>query len=165
MKTHCKCHGMSGSCNVKTCWRGLPNKFMEVGIKLLRLYNKRSVNVQIAQVIRSGLPKHVDDSLVYISESSDYCNYNPKMGSFGTVGRYKMQQRFYFPISNVLYICFFRKCNTTTTGADNCLTMCCGRGYTTQIIEQTERCQCKYHWCCYVNCQNCTSLVKKQICN
>lgn len=92
---------MSGSCNVKTCWRGLPNKFLEVGIKLLRLYNKKSVNVQIAQVIRSGLPRHVDDSLVYISESSDYCNYNPKMGSFGTVGRYKMQQMFYFPSSNV----------------------------------------------------------------
>ncbi|VVC24564.1 Wnt,Wnt protein, conserved site [Cinara cedri] len=147
MKTHCKCHGMSGSCNVKTCWRGLPNKFITVGVKLLKLYNKSPespVKVGMVQVIQSGIPKHTENSLVYITESSDYCNYDPRVGSYGTVGR---------------------KCNTTIIGNENCLTMCCGRGYTTQIIEQTERCQCKYHWCCYVNCQNCTSLVKRQICN
>uniref|UniRef100_A0A2S2QYY9 Protein Wnt n=1 Tax=Sipha flava TaxID=143950 RepID=A0A2S2QYY9_9HEMI len=142
--THCKCHGMSGSCNVKTCWRGLPDKFIGVGLTLLRLYNKTPVKVEMIQVIRHGLPKHTNNSLVYITESSDYCNYNPKAGSYGTVGR---------------------KCNTTTIGTENCHTMCCGRGYNTQIVEQTERCQCKYHWCCYVNCQNCTSLVKRQICN
>lgn len=144
VKTHCKCHGMSGSCNVKTCWRGLPNKFIGVGIKLLKLYNKTPLKVEMVQVIRFGLPKHTDSSLVYITESSDYCNYDQRAGSYGTVGR---------------------KCNSTTVGTENCLAMCCGRGYTTQIIEQTERCQCKYHWCCYVNCQNCTSLVKRQICN
>lgn len=91
VKTHCKCHGMSGSCNVKTCWRGLPNKFLEVGIKLLKLYNKTSVKLEIIQIIQSGLPKHSDNSLVYITDSSDYCDYDPRIGSFGTVGRYKIK--------------------------------------------------------------------------
>lgn len=90
VKTHCKCHGMSGSCNVKTCWRGLPNKFIGVGIKLLKLYNKTPLKVEMIKVIRFGLPKHTDSSLVYITESSDYCNYDQRVGSYGTVGRYEM---------------------------------------------------------------------------
>lgn len=90
VKTHCKCHGMSGSCNVKTCWRGLPNKFIGVGIKLLKLYNKTPLRVEMVQVIRFGLPKHTDSSLVYITESSDYCNYDQRVGSYGTVGRCEM---------------------------------------------------------------------------
>lgn len=90
MKTHCKCHGMSGSCNVKTCWRGLPNKFITVGSKLLKLYNKSPVKIGMVQVIQSGIPKHTDNSLVYVTESSDYCNYNPRVGSYGTVGRLAM---------------------------------------------------------------------------
>ncbi|XP_050434771.1 protein Wnt-11b-like [Adelges cooleyi] len=142
--THCKCHGMSGSCNVKTCWRGLPNKFIEVGLKLLKHYNKMTVQVSMAQVTRLGLPENVDNSLVYVSDSSDYCDYDLKRGSFGTFGR---------------------KCNATAIGYENCFSMCCGRGYTTQIIEHTERCQCKYHWCCYVKCQSCKNLVNHHICN
>lgn len=87
VKTHCKCHGMSGSCNVKTCWRGLPNKFIGMGIKLLKLYNKTPVKVEMVQIIRFGLPKYTDDSLVYITESPDYCIYDLKAGSHGTFGR------------------------------------------------------------------------------
>lgn len=87
VKTHCKCHGMSGSCNVKTCWRGLPNKFIGVGIKLLKLYNKTPVKLEMVKVIRSGIPKHTENSLVYIAESSDYCNHDMRVGSHGTVGR------------------------------------------------------------------------------
>jgi len=90
VKTHCKCHGMSGSCNLKTCWRGLPNKFIGVGIKLLKLYNKTPLKVEMVQVIRFGLPKHTDSSLVYMTESSDYCNYDQRLGSSGTIGRCEM---------------------------------------------------------------------------
>lgn len=93
VRTHCKCHGMSGSCNVKTCWRGLPDKFVGVGSKLLKLYNKKPVKVGMIQIIRYGLPKHTENSLVYFTESADYCNHDPKAGSYGTVGRYENLQQ------------------------------------------------------------------------
>ena len=37
----CKCHGLSGSCELKTCWWSLPD-FKDVGDKLKRLYNEAS---------------------------------------------------------------------------------------------------------------------------
>jgi len=38
MKVQCKCHGVSGSCEVKTCWRSVP-AFREVGNILKDKYN------------------------------------------------------------------------------------------------------------------------------
>ena len=38
MKVQCKCHGVSGSCEVKTCWRSVP-AFREVGSILTDKYN------------------------------------------------------------------------------------------------------------------------------
>ena len=38
MKVQCKCHGVSGSCEVKTCWRSIP-AFREVGDILKDKYN------------------------------------------------------------------------------------------------------------------------------
>jgi len=33
----CKCHGVSGSCELETCWYALPD-FTKVGAELKRLY-------------------------------------------------------------------------------------------------------------------------------
>ena len=38
MKTQCKCHGVSGSCEVRVCWRSVP-PFREVGDILKDKYN------------------------------------------------------------------------------------------------------------------------------
>jgi hypothetical protein len=60
---------------------------------------------------------------------------------------------------------FHRSCNTSSHGYDSCEDMCCGRGYSTISVEKVERCQCKYHWCCYVQCKVCRRWVDTQECN
>src|SRR5690349_3056634 len=37
MSKTCKCHGISGACTTRTCWRTLPN-FRLVGDQLMKLY-------------------------------------------------------------------------------------------------------------------------------
>ncbi|XP_026677924.1 protein Wnt-2-like [Diaphorina citri] len=39
LQTECKCHGVSGSCTMKTCWRTLP-PFKVIGDALMKKYWK-----------------------------------------------------------------------------------------------------------------------------
>lgn len=48
LRTDCKCHGVSGSCAMKTCWKSLP-PFRVIGDVLMKKYNKARY-VQALQV-------------------------------------------------------------------------------------------------------------------
>ena len=144
MKTLCKCHGVSASCTVKICWRSLP-EFSEVGDALKQSYEgavqvayhgaKKRLKPRIKHVVK---PKKRD--LVYLNTSPDFCLPNPGTGSLGTVGR---------------------ECNRDSSGLDGCSIMCCGRGYTTVRRTVSEDCNCKFVWCCRVECDSCT--IEKEI--
>ncbi|XP_076332222.1 protein Wnt-11b-2-like isoform X2 [Tachypleus tridentatus] len=142
--TQCKCHGVSGSCNIKTCWKGLP-RFQVIGEHLRQKYNvatevmSHGIKKQpkLLQVnVQQGLYQNED--LVYITKSPDYCLPNPKVGSIGTVGR---------------------RCNATSDDTDSCDSMCCGRGYRTYTMKKEEQCHCKFYLCCYVKCEQCWTQV------
>uniref|UniRef100_H2Y6S1 Protein Wnt n=1 Tax=Ciona savignyi TaxID=51511 RepID=H2Y6S1_CIOSA len=54
VKVTCKCHGVSGSCTTKTCWRKMA-PFYEIGRKIKRAYDK-AVKVRYAsRTIPSGI--------------------------------------------------------------------------------------------------------------
>jgi wingless-type MMTV integration site family protein 7 len=42
--------------------------------------------------------------------------------------------------------------------------MCCGRGYNTHQYTKTFQCNCKFHWCCHVNCQRCQERTEEYTC-
>lgn len=57
-----------------------------------------------------------------------------------------------------------RECNRTSHGMDGCSLLCCGRGYNTQRLVTREKCECKFHWCCYVQCKTCIRNAEVHTC-
>ncbi len=49
-------------------------------------------------------------------------------------------------------------------GTDGCEVMCCGRGYDTTRIKRITKCECKFKWCCAVECKNCEEAVDIHTC-
>lgn len=148
MLLKCRCHGVSGSCEFKTCWRSLP-QFAEIGNYLKEKYDKSAVQVSnesdensdrdryrrgTPAATGSLIPSVSKKSLVYIQPSPDYCQDDPKAGVVGTRGR---------------------RCNKKSRGRDGCGFLCCGRGFETEVLVEHERCRCKFVWCCKVQCQEC----------
>ncbi|XP_043670118.1 protein Wnt-1-like isoform X2 [Vespula pensylvanica] len=152
MKRICKCHGMSGSCSVRVCWRRLP-AFREAGTDLAALHDGAAL-VRLAQ--RGGrkparlrpaqpdLKRPNKTDLVYLEDSPDYCERNITLGIPGTRGRI---------------------CNRTSPGLDGCRLLCCGRGYQTRVRDVTEKCSCRFVWCCHVKCELCRQRREEHICN
>lgn len=156
MSKDCKCHGVSGSCTMKTCWTTLP-PFRDIGQTLHRRYrraklvkpyldrNSRRPRPASLVLHRSKRPhrKPKRSHLVYVEKSPTYCDLDPSTGSLGTVGR---------------------TCNRTSPGRAGCEQMCCGRGYNTHQYTRVWQCKCKFHWCCEVKCQRCSERTEQYTC-
>ncbi|KOB65577.1 Protein Wnt, partial [Operophtera brumata] len=140
MQRVCKCHGMSGSCSVRVCWRRLPQLRL-VGDNLATRYEgashvkvverKRGKNMRKLRPLHADMKKPNKTDLVYLEDSPDYCEPNDELGILGTRGR---------------------TCNRTSAGLDGCRLLCCGRGYQTRVRDHEEKCKCKFVWCCKVQC-------------
>ncbi|KAI6074745.1 Protein Wnt-3a [Aix galericulata] len=144
MHLKCKCHGLSGSCEVKTCWWSQPD-FRVIGDYLKDKYDSASEMVvekhrESRGWVETLRPKYnffkapTEKDLVYYENSPNFCEPNPETGSFGTRDRI---------------------CNVTSHGIDGCDLLCCGRGHNTRTEKRKEKCHCIFHWCCYVRCQEC----------
>ncbi|XP_053551970.1 protein Wnt-7b-like [Bombina bombina] len=154
VRLECKCHGVSGSCTLKTCWETLPN-FREVGYALKDRY-EQAVMVEAMKGRRQMLPaflklknpqgysKPGEKDLVYVDHSPNFCERDNTTGSMGTQGRL---------------------CNRTSTLSDSCEILCCGRGYKTFQYIHTWQCHCKFHWCCHVTCSSCSERTQAYTCN
>ncbi|XP_018006605.1 protein Wnt-4 isoform X2 [Hyalella azteca] len=150
MRVGCKCHGVSGSCELKTCWRQMP-AFREVGELLKEKFDGatevklKTVAGRLKLIPNKQLFKSLaEDDLVFGASSPEYCDFDPSGGSLGTHGRV---------------------CNKTSGGVDSCDRLCCDRGYTSSQQLVQERCSCKFHWCCYVECRTCLKEVTVHTCN
>ncbi|XP_078235245.1 protein Wnt-4 isoform X3 [Pogona vitticeps] len=149
MRVECKCHGVSGSCEVKTCWKAMP-PFRKVGNVLKEKFDgateveQRKVgSTKVLVPKNSQFKPHTDEDLVYLDSSPDFCDHDLKNGVLGTSGRH---------------------CNKTSKAIDGCELMCCGRGFHTDEVEVVERCSCKFHWCCFVKCKQCHRVVEMHTC-
>jgi hypothetical protein len=94
LATQCKCHGVSGSCNIKTCWRALPT-LAEIGERLKRKFavateviSRRVGAGRKLLPASSAMGLYNEDDLIYMTKSPDYCIRDARIGSLGTGGRY-----------------------------------------------------------------------------
>lgn len=153
VETTCKCHGVSGSCTVRTCWRQLA-PFHEVGKRLKHKYetalkvgsttNEATGEAGAISPPRGraagaggGDPLPRTPELVHLDDSPSFCvagRFSP-----GTAGR---------------------RCHREK----NCESICCGRGHNTQSRVVTRPCQCQVRWCCYVECRQCTQREEVYTC-
>ncbi|XP_037591083.1 protein Wnt-9b [Cebus imitator] len=140
-RTTCKCHGVSGSCAVRTCWKQL-SPFRETGqvlklcydsaIKVSSATNEALGRLELWATARQGSPAQDlaprSGDLVYMEDSPSFCR--PSKFSPGTAGRVCSREA-------------------------SCSSLCCGRGYDTQSRLVAFSCRCQVQWCCYVECQEC----------
>ena len=132
---------------------GLPHLALQVGDLLKEKYDEatevrinRRGKLQVKSRSKRQSPSYAGkvptaDDLVFVETSPDYCS--DKSGQFSTVGR---------------------SCNKTSRGPDSCGVMCCGRGYNTERKIVKNHCNCKFNWCCYVQCETCTEVVDVHTC-
>lgn len=77
MTLECKCHGVSGSCSVRTCWLAMAD-FRRTGDHLRKRYNG-AVQVAVNQYGTGFTAAHTHfkrpskNDLVYFEDSPDYC--------------------------------------------------------------------------------------------
>uniref|UniRef100_A0AC35UBR5 Protein Wnt n=1 Tax=Rhabditophanes sp. KR3021 TaxID=114890 RepID=A0AC35UBR5_9BILA len=149
MRRQCRCHGVSGSCELKTCWLQMP-KFSEIGDMLKKRYDHYAVQVAKKSKRRLRRKERSERKIPlrgteigYISRSPSYCERNETLGIYGTQGR---------------------ECNHSSLGTDSCDLLCCGRGYNTREEVRIIRCHCKFVWCCQVKCKECKELVRVSTC-
>ncbi len=160
--TDCKCHGVSGSCTLKTCWTTLP-RFRELGAIFMRKYEtarevvtlgsksvQRSAHRKTAFMKLKVLPspslahtKPRRGELVFVDKSPSYCDYDPPGGSMGTRGRL---------------------CQKGGRGMGGCDSLCCGRGYNTHQYTRQWQCRCRFRWCCEVTCEQCSERTEAHTC-
>lgn len=57
-----------------------------------------------------------------------------------------------------------RLCNKSSRAMDGCEVMCCGRGYDTMRVNRVSKCECKFKWCCAVECRDCEETVDVHTC-
>ena len=139
-KKKCKCHGISGSCELQTCWMQHPTDFESIGSHLKKKYRKAVEMVKVTKgtkVLRvkgKRSRKPTSEDLIFYEPSPNFCDNNPTYGSPGTSGRV---------------------CNITSSDIDGCNLLCCGRGYNVQVVTETVKCNCHFIWCCHVKCNTC----------
>ncbi|PIC22700.1 hypothetical protein B9Z55_016663 [Caenorhabditis nigoni] len=133
MNRECKCHGVSGSCVNKTCWKVMP-KFDEFAARLHEKY-------QLAKLVTNN------DQKLFVRST-------PSAGFSGRTERYvktldayskKMRNELIYLDASPNYCAIDvkdRKCG------DKCSNICCGRGWTTTRKIVDEPCHHLHSdWC------------------
>lgn len=187
VKRTCKCHGVSGSCSVKTCWNQLA-VFSETAAVIKNKYdNAVQVNVEIREnashlrTVSSTSSKNQESNRILPQSRAKKATDQLDDATVAALARNTGSNSGGSPVMNggdridrkeLIYqqkspdFCVANPLGPGTTDrqclrGENCDILCCGRGYNVHRLTVSTPCKCKLILCCQVECQNC--LVEKTI--
>lgn len=188
VSTRCKCHGISGSCTVRTCWRQL-TAFLQIGNLLKQKYENSYKVVTYTNHATGNSPLSDDITLENNSgnilrpvELQNLINDNDtgrdrkSKKSKRDKNSAKEGEEFNIaPRSDMMVyldhsptFCEPSPYSLGTSGRvcdkSNCEIMCCGRGYNIRSVTVKRACQCQVLWCCDVKCKQCVSEKEVFLC-
>lgn len=165
MRVRCRCHGVSASCTLQTCWREVPS-MREVSTVLKRQYNealrvsvqRRDIGPAILRTVnsKSVIVTPQSSDLVYLKRSINYCIRNRNF----TFGR-ECAPRLLLELS---------KNGSTLPGgiinedAPACEVICCGQLHRMHRRVFSSRCHCRFVWCCDIRCDICSITADNYYC-
>lgn len=118
-------------------------------------------------------PRHrfTSNELIYLHESPDYCESQPSIEYQGTKGRSC------FPINdtktlkkNILGLTEMADINGITNrdsligATGSCEQLCCDRGYYSELVLDMITCNCRFKFCCKVECEQCLRQRSQHYC-
>ena len=135
----------------KLCRMELPT-MNEVAEALKKKYDQSSY----AMIIPSSSPQQVlvverdnfqvvnTEKMIYFVPSPNYCKFDPSYNIAGTAER---------------------ECTLDDTSfSGHCDNLCCGHGYETFTVTVPKNCNCKFVWCCHVQCETCYKTETRHRC-
>lgn len=115
---------------------------------------------------RSLLP----NEFLYLYDSPNYCNRISSINHPGTKGRI-------CKANNFTKINLINGISVPTGSKDgeelrniqhrleSCEHLCCNRGYSSELIMMMVTCNCRFKFCCHVNCDQCLQQVEQHYCS
>lgn len=188
MIKQCRCHGISGSCSLQTCWMQLV-PFSEIARELKERYRK-AIQIKFedapdsltmgnsASVCVDTIQKTDTNTLVYLEESPNYCKPNVMTGVYllGYFIFFLFLIRRKFTKKIIFFLSGWtgtkgRQCSRSSSKTDlserrSCKNICkaCGHRVRKQKKEVSYRCKCVFTYCCEVKCDICTKTVESYYC-
>lgn len=158
----CKCHGVSGSCSMKTCWRKLAD-FNTTASLLKVKYHEAIRKFPSNKSSRRSVPdwyfkNKVCSFLSFIRNQNLHCDSLNKEPT-------SVQSTSLFYLETSPTFCAVTK-GRNCQHPENCAMLCCGRGYSTHLVHKREQCRCRFEQgqCCHVICDYCESKQERYFC-
>ena len=143
MNRTCNCTGNATCPEGQTCEMMLPSMKDVVG-KELKMKYRQSIQLKLPSDLSQG--NQTEGELICFSDSMDYCKPNPEYHIDGIAGREcKM---------NISY----------ASSSQHCSNLCCDHGAEEYEAKKLDTCNCKFVWCCKVECETCEKTMIKHRC-
>ena len=181
MTPRCKCHGVSGTCQLQTCWKQVgPFERTAAAIKDKYLAAVRSTPQPSGDAARPVGDVSVRTNTIISRRRRRGRGREQGRGRGRGRGRRRGREKQppVGPSRKLVYVdkspsfCERDAYGPGTAGrqcqlSDNCSVLCCGRGYNTQLSSLVTSCNCRVLWeqrSVRVDCQSCTNVTEVYTC-